>query len=182
MLAKLTSLLLLCLLSQMALADTRSNALALFKWAEEQYSALLTPTTGEVQEIQGFYVRYYPDSNIYVGVQGDDVWALGPQLGANAAYVGKIEDFISVTSTDISDAILTNNRGSCSYYADSLFSAVKDLQRGILFSGNVDISISGSDCIITTNSIPNHDFNDSRASFATQVAEGSAQLHNLQCR
>ena len=174
--SKITTLLLLSLFSGMALADTRANALALFSWAEEQYSALLTPTTGEVQEIQGFFVRYYSDSDIYVGVQGDDVWALGEQLGASAVYVGKIEDFIPINSTDISDTILTNSRGTCSYYADSLFSAVKDLQRGILFTGNVDISVSGADCIITTNSIPNHDFNDSGASFATQVAEVSAQF------
>ena len=105
-----------------------------------------------------------------------------PTIRCKRGLCWNIEDFISVTSTDISDAILTNKRGCCSYYADSLFSAVKDLQRRILFSGNVDLSISGSDCTITRNSIPNHDFNDSQASFATQVAEGSAQLHNSECR
>ncbi len=164
------------LFSQTVFADTRTNALAIFDWAESQYPSLLAPVGGTVQEIQGFYVRYYSDTDIYLGVQGDNLWALGQQLGADAVYVGKISEFISLTSTDISDAILTNQRGSCTYYADKLFSAVEDLKRGILFTGSVDITVSGTECVITTNSIPNHDFNDSSAAFATQVSEVAAEF------
>lgn len=163
-------------LYQSAMADTRTNAISLFEWAESQYPELLTPTGGEIQEIQGFYVRFYADSDVYLGVQGDNVWALGPQLGNSIIYVGKIDSLISLTETDISDAILTNSRANCSYYADNLFSAVEDLKRGILFNGSVDISVEGSECVITTNSIPNHDFNDGSAAFASDVAEVSAEF------
>lgn len=78
--------------------------------------------------------------------------------------------------TDISDAILTNSRASCVYYADKLFSAVQDVKKGILFSGSLDISVDGAECVFTTNNIPNHNFNDSTASFATNVAAVSAEF------
>ena len=162
------------LISHQSIADTHTNAIALFEWAETQYPQLLSPSDTQVQEIQGFYARYYADSDVYLGVQGDDVWALGPSLGSNIVYVGKIDSLITLLDTNITNAILTNRRASCTYYADKLFSAVEDVKKGVLFSGNLDISIDGSECVFSTNSIPNHDFNDSTASFATDVAEVAA--------
>jgi hypothetical protein len=164
------------LISHQAIADTRSNAIALFDWAEAQYPELLTPAGAQVQEIQGFYARYYSDNDVYLGVQGDNVWALGPSLGSEIVYVGKIDSLVTLLDTDISDAILTNSRESCAHYADKLFSAVQDVKRGILFSGSLDISVDGAECVFTTNSIPNHNFNDSTASFATDVAAVSAEF------
>jgi hypothetical protein len=65
------------------MADTHANAIALFEWAETQYPVLLSPADTQAQEIQGFYARYYADNDVYLGVQGDDIWALGPSLGSN---------------------------------------------------------------------------------------------------
>jgi hypothetical protein len=162
--------------SQQSTADTRSNAIVLFEWAETQYPELLTPAGAAVQEIQGFYARYYFDNNVYLGVQGDNVWTLAPSLGNEIVYIGKIDSLVSLLETDISDAILTNSRASCTYYADKYFSAVRDSKRGILYSGSLDISIDGSECVFTTNSIPNHNFNDSTASFATNVSVVPAEF------
>ena len=164
------------LISQQSIADTRSNAIALFDWAEAQHPKLLTPAGAQVQEIQGFYARYYSDNDVYLVVQGDNVWALGPSLGSDIVYVGKIGSLVTLLDTDISDAILTNSRASCAYYADKLFSAVQDVKRGILFSGSLDISVDGPECVFITNSIPNHNFNDSTAFFATNVAAVSAEF------
>jgi len=166
----------LLLSNGLAWADTRDNALALFDFVELAYPDLLSPAAPQTQEIQGFYVRYYADSDIYIGVQGDDVWALGEQLQPNLYYAGKVSNFIEITDTDISDALLSNRRANCSYYAESLYSAVQDIQRSILFTGSVNITIDDGYCVITTNSIPNHDFNDNSAAFATDVSTVDAEF------
>ncbi len=157
-------------------ADTRDNAIALFDFAEENFPELLNPPAPEVQEIQGFYVRFYEGTGIYLGVQGDNVWAVGGSLGETAEMVGKLEEFIEVPETDISDALLTNRRSSCTYYADKTFSSVRDVTRNILFSGSVVITVEGDSCMISSNNIPNHDFNDQSAAFADDVAEVATEL------
>lgn len=159
-----------------AIADTLDNARALFDFAEATYPELLRPTGPETQEIQGFYVRHYAETGIYLGVQGDNVYALGGPLGPDLQFIGKLNSLISVTASDISDLILTNRRAACSYYADTNFSAVRDIQRNVLFQGSLQISVDGNECVFASNSIPNHDFNDNSAAFATAVAAVSKEF------
>lgn len=154
-----------------ASADTLENATRLFEFAEASYPELLSPASPETQEIQGFYVRQYADSGIYLGVQGDVIWVSGAQFGETAQVVGRLGDFIQTGTTDISDAILGNRRGVCSYYADSLVSAVRDIQKNTLYNGSLTITVDTetNECVLSTNSIPNHDFHDANASFVTDV-------------
>ena len=159
-----------------ATADTLDNARALFNFAETTYPELLQPSAPAIQELQGFYIRHYTATDIYLGVQGDKIYAYGPQLGPSVVYVGKLEDLISIADRDISDTILTNRRAECSYYAENSFAAVRDIQRNILFNGSIRITVDGTDCVITTNSVPNHDFNDNTAAFATAVAVVNAEF------
>lgn len=170
------SLLLLLAISSFSMADTRDNALALFSFAEATYPELLSPTAPEVQEIQGAYVRYYSDTEIYLGVQGDNVLATGGVLGPEIGYYGKLSELISVVDSDISDALLSNRRAECSYYAENRISSVLDIKRNTWFDGSVQITVDGSECVISTNSIPNHDFNDNSAAFATNVSAVSAEF------
>ena len=159
-----------------SLSDTLVNANSFFTFAESSYPALLSPTAPVTQELQGYYVRQYSDTDIYLGVKGDDIYALGEQLGPDVIYAGKLSDFISVAESDISDAILNNRRSECTYYADNLFSSVLDLKRNILFAGSLQITIDGDECVFKTNSIPNHDFNNNSAAFATNVSAVDAQF------
>lgn len=165
----------LFLLTPFAFSDTRGNAIALFEFAESTYPELLSPANPETQEIQGYYVRFYANTGIYLGVQGENVWALGGDLGDSPQMVGELQNFITVQDADISDVLLDNRRPYCSYYAENSFSSVRDIQRNILFAGNITIKVEGDECAITTNNIPNHDFNDSSAAFATDVAEVSGE-------
>lgn len=171
----LLTLLLLCI-NFTAFADTRDNAMALFDFAEQAYPELLSPAAPEIQELQGFYVRHYSDTDLYLGIQGDNIWALGPQLGEDIVYVGKISELITVQDADISDALLSNRRPECSYYAENRFSSVLDIQRNTLFSGSLNITVEGDECVFVTNSIPNHDFNDNSAAFATAVSAVEAEF------
>lgn len=163
-------------LSAVAIADTLDNAQAVFDFAEAAYPELLSPVAPEIQEIQGFYVRYYTDTGIYLGVQGDNVYGIGGAVGPDLVSVGKISSLISVSDTDITDLLLTNRREECSYYAENRFSNVSDITRNIEFMGTVSMTVEGSECVLLSNSIPNHDFNDSTAAFATQVSEVSAEF------
>ncbi|MEQ8315563.1 MAG: YHYH protein [Gammaproteobacteria bacterium] len=173
---KMLPVLLLLFLTDYARSDTRDNAIALFQFAESNFPELLSPANPETQEIQGFYVRFYEQTGIYLGVQGDNVWALGGDLGEVPQMVGKLNSFITLQETDISDTLFTNRRALCTYYADDSFSAVRDIKRNILFNGDISISVEGNECVITTNNIPNHDFNDSSANFATDVAAVTTEL------
>ncbi|MGR6872960.1 YHYH protein [Pseudomonas sp. HK3] len=79
----------------------------------------------------------------------------------------------SSSAQDITDVIFTKNAGSCSEYVGTYESNVTDVKRGIGFMGDLKISLSGDTCTITSNDIPNHDFNDASANFATNAAEVS---------
>jgi hypothetical protein len=163
-------------LSAIATADTLDNAQAVFDFAEAAYPELLSPAATEIEEIQGFYVRLYTDTGIYLGVQGDNVYAIGGAVGPDLVSVGKISSLITVSDTDITDLLLTNRREECSYYAENRFSNVSDIKRSMQFTGSITMTVEGSECVLVSNSIPNHDFNDATAAFATQVSEVSAEF------
>ena len=74
-------------------------------------------------------------------------------------------------ATDITDTLFTNRNGSCLQYVGQYQSSVTDLQNAADFNGSVIISRSGDECLFTVNEIPNHNFNDASAAFATNVAE-----------
>ena len=73
-------------------------------------------------------------------------------------------------AVDITNAVFTSQDADCSEYEGSFFANVRDVGRNRPFTGQVEI-LQGSDaCSLTSNSIPNHDFNMNGA-FATNVSE-----------
>ncbi|SMF80005.1 YHYH protein [Pseudobacteriovorax antillogorgiicola] len=77
----------------------------------------------------------------------------------------------SGTTTDITDAIFTARDSSCADYVGTYTSSVTDVNNSTSFNGELTIALSGTDCLFTTNSIPNHDFNDGSTSFVTDIVE-----------
>lgn len=73
-------------------------------------------------------------------------------------------------ATDITDATFSQRDGACADYVGSYVASVADLGREQEFSAFVEIGASGSNCSVTSNGIPNHDF-DREGMFATAVAE-----------
>ena len=96
-------------------------------------------------------------------------------LVANDGELDSVSDSVTITAStanvDITDAEFGNRSGDCLSYIGSYFSNVTDIQRSMAFSGDIVISNSGNNCSISSNNIPNHDFNDASASFATNVSE-----------
>jgi len=78
------------------------------------------------------------------------------------------------SSTDISYALFSNRSANCADYVALYTSSVVDTQTQSGYTGSVQITVSGNECLISSNAIPNHDFNES-GHFATPV---SAQSQN----
>ena len=74
-------------------------------------------------------------------------------------------------TVNITDSIFTETSANCADYTEAYSSAVKDIQRNTGFEGSVEVTTSESTCTIAVNGIPNHDFNDESAHFATNVSE-----------
>lgn len=74
-------------------------------------------------------------------------------------------------TVDITDAIFTETSADCATFAEEYSSAVKDIKNNANFEGAVEVEANDTNCTITVNGIPNHDFNDQTAAFATDVSE-----------
>lgn len=88
----------------------------------------------------------------------DDVDTDSPEPSSNVA-------------TDITDAIFTRQVANCAEYVDQYSSSVRDIGNNTLFDGRLSVTVADGKCAFEANAIPNHDFNDGQADFATPVAE-----------
>ncbi|WP_417599572.1 YHYH protein [Pararhodobacter oceanensis] len=71
---------------------------------------------------------------------------------------------------DITDAILSERFATCAAYADSYSAEVNDVQNHRSLSASLEITVNGDSCEITSNAVPNHDFN-ATGRFVTPLAE-----------
>ena len=90
---------------------------------------------------------------------------------------GKVSGSATVNVTgliarlDITNSIFSKRSNDCFQYVENYSSNVRDLTRVLDFDGYVDINFSDEYCEIYSDNIPNHDFNDSSASFAHDAIE-----------
>ncbi len=75
------------------------------------------------------------------------------------------------TEVDITNAIFNERSGDCGDYISTYYASVSDIQRGVEFDGNLIISANSTQCVFSSNNIPNHNMNDASASFASHIAE-----------
>ena len=92
------SLVLLLLLSFTSFADNLSNSNKLFDFAEENYPHFFNPLGGLTYELDGYLVRYYSESNTYIGTKKNEVYVYG-DIFNGLLGVGSISDYIG-TSPD----------------------------------------------------------------------------------
>lgn len=78
---------------------------------------------------------------------------------------------LSDQSQSITNAMYTRTDVDCLVYVGEYAAQVNDIGRDKAFSSSVTISANGSDCLFSSNSIPNHDFGRKDVSFATAVSE-----------
>ena len=67
---------------------------------------------------------------------------------------------------DIYNAVFTERSTDCADYANVYDATVIDIKNSLTFNLDVAIEATETECIFTSNSVPNHDFNDETAAFA----------------
>jgi arylsulfatase A-like enzyme len=77
----------------------------------------------------------------------------------------------NIGAIDITNATLTSKNQNCVDYIEAFTSTVNDVNRGVVFQGDLIISKIGDKCVFQTNAIPNHDFNDGGNAFPNNVSE-----------
>jgi len=82
----------------------------------------------------------------------------------------------TVSPIDITNAMFTNRSQNCVDYIEEFTSTVNDINRGVVFHGDLVISQVGDKCVFQTNAIPNHDFNDGGNAFPNNVSEQNDQF------
>ncbi|MEY8099788.1 YHYH protein [Falsihalocynthiibacter sp. S25ZX9] len=76
----------------------------------------------------------------------------------------------SATAHDITDAVLIDRSANCAAYAGSYSATATDVQNAATYAASVVITKEGDTCKISSNAVPNHDFN-ATGRFATQFSE-----------
>ncbi|MEM1347417.1 MAG: YHYH protein [Myxococcota bacterium] len=71
---------------------------------------------------------------------------------------------------DYRDQILTRRSGDCADYVGTYMAAVGDVMTGDMQTSMVEIMATDDACMFDVNSIPNHDYQDGMARFATPVS------------
>jgi hypothetical protein len=61
--------------------------------------------------------------------------------------------------SDIINALLSKRSANCTAYADTYSAKATDEQNATTYAGHVTIAVSRNTCTISSNAVPNHDFN-----------------------
>lgn len=75
-------------------------------------------------------------------------------------------EHVHVGVVDITDVILANRSPDCGAYVGEYSASATDEKNQKTFISNVVVTATDVDCTITSNSVPNHNFNDATAEFA----------------
>jgi hypothetical protein len=178
-----SSVILLCyFIVNSCYADSNNTqAESIYDWAEKKYSHFFSPEHAETQSIDidanHWHYRYYPETNNYVGHQGNQLYVSGDVFGG-LLYIDEVDAFYEQNFNqlvDLTDIILEQQSTNCVDYIKKYQSSVNDINRNISFQGELTITLSNDKCVFTSNAIPNHDFNDALGSFNTDVSEQNQQ-------
>ena len=81
-----------------------------FNFAEKKYPQYFSPAVIRTDEIGDYWARYYPETDIYIGTLGDEVYVLGKVFGGllhvgNIASLRPLGDCIDNTGEEICASI-----------------------------------------------------------------------------
>ena len=112
-------------------------------------------------------------SLILAGVVACSIGGSSDTVGSSDDNVTPSEDGASDngnTPSDITNYFFTKTDPSCSAYVGEFTSTIKDLGNNRTLTGSLSITANSSTCTVSSNSIPNHDVNDT-GTFATRISE-----------
>ena len=98
-------------------------------------------------------------------------------FSSSSLVIGLITLGTSVThAADITNKSFELRSADCADLVSGNTSSVKDVNRDMAFSGAVKVTATDDSCIVTSNSVPNHNFNDGRRAFPNDVSEQDLTL------
>jgi pimeloyl-ACP methyl ester carboxylesterase len=77
-----------------------AQAERLFAWAEQAYAPFLQSPGALTRIADGYYYRYYPATNAYVGVKNGDVHYMGPASGGKVIRMGTLASFLALAQAE----------------------------------------------------------------------------------
>tara|TARA_R110002073_G_scaffold291712_2_gene456889 strand:+ start:107 stop:727 length:621 start_codon:yes stop_codon:yes gene_type:complete len=90
------TLLFLLLISTTSFAeDFLINSNKLFNFAEKSFPELFSPAGVATSGLDNYLVRYYPDTNSYIGTSGEDVYVYGDVFNG-LLRIGVLTDYIAL--------------------------------------------------------------------------------------
>ncbi len=100
------TLLFLALVPAISFADNfLVNSNKLFNFAEQTFLEYFSPAEMTTMGLDNYLVRYYPDTDIYIGTRGEEVYVYG-DVFSGLLKAGIISDFVELEPD--SDALLAN--------------------------------------------------------------------------
>ncbi|MBY0474520.1 MAG: DUF3465 domain-containing protein [Nitrosomonas sp.] len=90
------TLLFLLLISTASFAENfLTNSNKLFNFAEQSFPEFFSPTGVATSHLDNYLVRYYPETNNYIGTKGEDVYVYGDVFNG-LLRVGVLTDYIEL--------------------------------------------------------------------------------------
>jgi hypothetical protein len=108
---------------------------------------------------------------VTINKEGGNTFALNCSANNASSGSASVEVTGVLNIINITNEIFSNRISDCASYADNYVSNVRDLTRVIDFEGYVNVEVFDTYCNLSSDNIPNHDFNDTSANFRTNVAE-----------
>ncbi|MEP3653918.1 MAG: sulfatase-like hydrolase/transferase [Litorimonas sp.] len=144
-------------------SDTRDYAFTEYSggWAIRNNQFKLIETSGSDQDLYDLFADPAEQSDLLD--TGMDVSSLLSELEQEAAQIRDITNITGAKFADVSP--------NCADYIGQYNASAKDVLRGGEFEASIETRTTGNTCTLSSNSIPNHDFNDGETSFANAVGE-----------
>ena len=106
--SKVIIILSLLMITSLSQADNLSDSNRLFDCAEEVFSDLFSPSGQETFTLDEYLVRYYADTDTYMGTSGPDVYVYG-DIFEGLLYVGQLDDLLEEICPDSGDSNLSGS-------------------------------------------------------------------------
>lgn len=98
----------LLIISGLSNADNLSDSNRLFDCAEEVFSDLFSPSGQETFTLDEYLVRYYEDTDTYMGTTDTDAYVYG-EIFDGLFYVGQVSDLLEEICPDTGESNLTGS-------------------------------------------------------------------------
>lgn len=135
-------------------------------WTVRDESLKLIQFSNGTQELYDVSISFYEDADLSADSAYDNditrLYTTGLSIRGETMPVQ--------SPIDITGRIFTRRSANCEDYVESYTSNVLDVNRSIVFNGDLTISVSNGKCVFQTNAIPNHDFNDGVQAFPNHVS------------